>query len=167
MSKNWTLGDIEKLSARGFRVNVKSVLHVSDLNDFKTKKIIPLQKLLDKAQKEFNKFIRNRDAQKGCISCQSYNVQQASHFFSVGQFSALRFHEDNVAGSCLKCNYFLSGNLLAYRESLLVRIGEQRLNDLELSVKINRVKKWSRFELELIYKMYKEKNNISIKSYES
>lgn len=125
------------------------------------KKLLPLNILRDKAQKEFNKFIRTRDADKGCVSCKSCNIQQASHFYNAGQYTALRFNEDNVHGSCLQCNYFKSGNLLPYRQTLIIRIGEQRLNLLESTATRCRVKKWSRLELETIYTTYKQLNKIN------
>ena len=154
--RGWQLSDLEKLSARGMKVSVAPI--PKNRVVIGVKKIPSLNRLRDKAQAAFNLFIRNRDAQKGCISCQSGKVEQAGHFFNAGQYTALRFNEDNVHGSCLQCNYFLSGNLLAYRERLLKKIGERRLYLLERDAKLNRVKKWSRTELEIIYKMYKEKN---------
>ena len=125
----------------------------------KTKKILSINSLRDKAQRQFNLYIRRRDADKGCVSCKNGKVEQASHFYPAGLYTALRFTEDNVHASCLKCNYYLSGNQLPYRQTLLKRIGEQRLNLLESTATRQRVKRWSRFELEEIYKLYKQKNN--------
>ncbi len=51
-------------------------------------KLIPLPKLLKKAQDKFNAHIRERDKELGCISCGN-EVQQAGHYFSQGQHSAL------------------------------------------------------------------------------
>jgi hypothetical protein len=56
----------------------------------------------------------------------------AGHFYSAGQFSAIRWDEDNVHGQCIACNNFKHGNLLAYREGLLAKIGEKRLQRLEI-----------------------------------
>jgi hypothetical protein len=72
----------------------------------KPKKQISLPNLLKKAQTVFNAYIRLRDKDNGCISCNTGSVEQASHFYSAGQFTALRFNENNVHGSCLRCNYF-------------------------------------------------------------
>lgn len=121
------------------------------------KKQISLPKLLQKAQRVFNNFVRERDKDRGCISCTSGRVEQASHFYSCGQFSALRFNENNVHGSCLRCNYFLSGNLNEYRVRLIKKIGEQKVLLLDATARNNRVKKWSRLELEIIIKEYKAK----------
>lgn len=121
------------------------------------KKQITLPRLLQKTQLIFNAYIRERDKDKGCISCMSGRVEQASHFYSAGQFSALRFNENNVHGSCLRCNYFLSGNLSEYRVRLIRKIGEQKVLLLDAAARNNRVKKWSRFELELIIQEYKQR----------
>lgn len=115
------------------------------------KKLIPLPKLLKRAQEVFNAYIRNRDQNKGCISCFG-QVEQAGHYLSQGHHSALRFNEVNTNGQCVRCNCFLHGNLINYRKGLIKRYGEERVLMLENAGKF---KKWSRFELEAIIKMYK------------
>src|SRR5690349_8773059 len=89
-------------------------------------------KLTQKLQKVFNAYIRERDKDLGCISCGSHNQIQAGHFYSAGHYPSLRFNEDNVHSQCLRCNYFLSANLLEYRKRLLKKIGEQRVQKLDL-----------------------------------
>lgn len=111
---------------------------------------------LKKTQAAFNKFIRLRDKDKGCVSCKSHKIEHASHYFSAGKYPALRFHEDNVHGSCLRCNYFMSGNLLEYRKTLVTRIGSKRLESLE-ALANRKVHKWSYVELVLLEKEYKQK----------
>lgn len=118
------------------------------------KKQLPLPKLLKKAQDTFNAFIRLRDCEKGCISCNG-PVEQAGHYFSAGHHSLLRFNEVNVNGQCIRCNCFLHGNLIHYRSGLLKRYGEAKLLHLE-SVARRTVKKWSRAELEAIIQLYKD-----------
>lgn len=117
------------------------------------KKMISLPSLLKKTQIVFNKFIRIRDVYKGCISC-GRQVTEAGHYFSQGHHSALRFNEINTNGQCTRCNCFLSGNLIMYRQGLIKRYGKDKVDELELSAALNRVKKYSRFELELIIKTY-------------
>lgn len=114
---------------------------------------VPLPKLLKKAQDKFNAWIRNRDKELGCISCGS-GIDHAGHYFSAGHYSSLRFNEMNVNGQCLRCNNFLHGNLIRYRQGLIARYGEEKVELLE-SQSRNGVKKWSRFELELIIQQYK------------
>lgn len=120
----------------------------------KTTKIIPLPKLLAKTQTVFNKFIRNRDKQKGCISCGS-EVTEAGHYFSQGHHSALRFNEMNTNGQCVRCNRFLHGNLINYRKGLVARYGEEKVLMLENSADLRKHRKWQRYELEELIKMYK------------
>jgi hypothetical protein len=111
-----------------------------------------LPQLLKKAQTVFNKWIRNRDKNKGCISCGT-QITEAGHYYSQGHHSALRFNEVNTNGQCTRCNCFLHGNLIKYREGLLKRYGQTKLDLLDSAAR-NRVKKWSRVELETIIKTY-------------
>jgi hypothetical protein len=97
-----------------------------------------------------------RDKDLGCISCPSPKVEQASHYFSAGKFPALRFNEHNVNGSCLRCNYFMSGNLLGYRRGLIKKIGEENVDFLE-GIANRKKHKWSILELQEIEKEYKAK----------
>lgn len=119
-------------------------------------KAVSLPKTIQKAQKIFNSFIRLRDAEKPCVACGKYKIEHASHFYSAGSFTHLRFNEDNVHGSCLRCNYFLSGNLNEYRKTLEKRIGKERLELLDYEAK-RKIKKWSIYELEKIIADYKSK----------
>ena len=118
-------------------------------------KTITVPELLEKAQKVFNAWIRNRDRDKGCISCSSMKVEHASHYYSAGNYSALRFNEMNVNGSCARCNTFLHGNLHEYRRGLVARYGAEKVELLEASVQLRKVTKWDRYTLELIIKTYK------------
>lgn len=124
------------------------------------KKLTPLPKLLKKAQLVFNAHIRERDKDLGCISCGA-EVQQAGHYFSQGQHSALRFGLPhtlayrNTNGQCIKCNMYLSGNLIRYRQGLVSRYGEDFVLELEEAADNNRTKKWSRDELEILIETYK------------
>jgi hypothetical protein len=112
--------------------------------------------LLKKAQNIFNRWVRNRDENKGCISCGGA-VDHAGHYFSAGHYSALRFNEMNVNGQCLSCNNFKHGNLIKYRQGLVRRYGEEKVLMLENSADLRKVKKWSKIELEGIVQTYKLK----------
>ena len=118
-------------------------------------KAIPLPKLLKKTQDVFNRWIRSRDKDKGCISCGAV-VTEAGHYHSAGHYSALRFSEINTNGQCTRCNCFLSGNLIHYRQGLVKRYGEEKVLMLENSARFVRIKKWSRFELETLISHYKK-----------
>jgi hypothetical protein len=50
---------------------------------------------------------------------------------------------------------FLHGNLIKYRQGLVARYGENVVLELEHMANKNRLKKWDRFELELIIEMYR------------
>ncbi len=99
------------------------------LKDFNSKDVTTLKM---KAQNAFNRYIRTRDVGNKCISCSS-NVEKgdASHFYSVGGHSAVRFNTDNVHLSCYKCNRFAGGNLIPYKVALVEKIGQERFDKLE------------------------------------
>jgi len=82
------------------------------------------------AQAVFNKYVRLRDRHDGCISCDkpaSWHGQwHASHFYSRGHSSGLRFNLWNVVKSCSVCNSHLSGNIGEYRPRLIDKIGQAR-----------------------------------------
>lgn len=79
------------------------------------------------AQEAVNKFVRLRDRDLGCVSCDkpaTWNGQwHASHFKSVGSSPALRFSLLNIHKSCSVCNNWKSGNIGSYRPELIIRIG--------------------------------------------
>jgi len=115
-------------------------------------KKVSTAKLKIKAQTIFNAWIRNRDKFKQCISCPG-PVEQAGHFYSAGNFNHMRFNEDNCHGQCVKCNYYLSGNLLEYRKRLILKIGIERVEKLDLLAADKSVHKTDRFHLiEIILK---------------
>ena len=108
-------------------------------------------------QQVFNQYIRLRDQGKGCISCgkQLQGKYDAGHFYSVGSYPNLRFHESNVFGQCVSCNQHKHGNLLEYAIGIERRIGKTKLEELKslrndrLSLPLDKIK-------ELIYH-YKDK----------
>lgn len=116
-----------------------------------------IQSLIKLAEKHFNKFIRERDKNKPCVSCGDYKELQAGHFYSAGHYSALRFDENNVHGQCIRCNMYLSGNLNEYRKKIVKRIGINALADLDFKVDYYKKHnyKWDRFSLIEIIEKYK------------
>jgi hypothetical protein len=118
--------------------------------------VLSLPALLKKCQIVFNRWIRNRDRDKGCISCGA-EVTEAGHYYSQGHHSALRFNEVNTNGQCQKCNRFLSGNLIHYRFGILKRHGQQKLDLLDSVGTRNKAYKFSRAELEQIILQYQIK----------
>ena len=94
--------------------------------------------LLRLAQMTFNKYIRLRDANDKCISCDyvwngigHQRQQHSSHYISTSKSRLLRFNEDNAHKSCQICNTHLSGNLAEYRPRLIEKIGLDRVIELE------------------------------------
>lgn len=112
--------------------------------------------LIAKAQKRFNKFIRERDKNLGCISCDNGKVENAGHYFSAGQFPPLRFNEDNTNGQCVKCNKWNHGALIQYGMGLQKKIGIDRVSKLnEIASDYKRIGfKWDKFALLDIIKKY-------------
>lgn len=118
----------------------------------------PLKFFADKAQAQFNRYIRLRDKGLPCVSCgkpdSGSHQRHASHYRSRGACSYLRFDEMNVHASCAQCNNHLSGNIEGYTPELIRRIGQDEFNRIMQSPK---TKKYTREELEQIEKIYKEK----------
>ena len=86
------------------------------------------------AKKSFQKFIRLRDKDLPCISCNNSNTTDwaGGHYFSAGMYSGLMFDERNCHKQCNNnCNKHLSGNLLEYRKGLILRYGMDFVNQLE------------------------------------
>lgn len=123
-------------------------------------KTIPV--LIKEAQREFNAYIRARDAHQPCISCGAappdlsglHAGRDAGHYRSVGSAAHLRYHEDNVHAQCVHCNQWGAGRAVDYRIGLIARIGEARVVALETN---NTVRKWQPDELRAIRDTYKAK----------
>lgn len=112
--------------------------------------------LIARAQKRFNKFIRERDKGKPCISCGKTNgTLQAGHYYKVN-IASIRFDEDNVHGECEYCNGFDIDHLIGYRKGLVKRYGEDFVKILD--IKYDAYKrdgyKWDRFALIDIIQKY-------------
>ena len=88
---------------------------------------------LKEAQTVFNQYIRLRDKDLPCISCQRFHTGQyhAGHYLTTGAHPELRFDEVNVHKQCSACNNYLSGNIVEYRINLINKIGIDAVNYLE------------------------------------
>lgn len=87
-----------------------------------------------KAQAKFNEFIRERDKNKPCISCQTTKQVKydAGHYVPRGRSAALAFNEFNCHKQCSNyCNVNMSGNLIAYRSALVEIYGIEKVEWLE------------------------------------
>ena len=112
---------------------------------------------LREAQTVFNRFIRLRDKDLPCISCQRHHTGQyhAGHYRSVGSApQSLRFCEDNVHKQCQPCNTHLSSNAINYRINLIKKIGLERVEWLEGP---HELEKWSIDDIKEIKAAYRHK----------
>lgn len=124
-----------------------------------TTKTDTIPKLTAKAQKVFNKYVRERDSENGyftCISCgKTLPIEQmnAGHYIPQKNSSLLRFNEYNVHGECISDNGFNEFHLINYRKNLINKIGQEMVDWLEENQRT--IKKWTRIELEEIIEKYK------------
>ena len=89
--------------------------------------------LTKKAQVVFNRYIRLRDEEQGCISCGKRNdgKMDAGHYKARGSYPSLRFEPLNCHMQCVQCNKFQSGNLANYRLRLIDKVGLAKVEWLE------------------------------------
>lgn len=115
-----------------------------------------------KVQSIFNKYIRLRDINKGCVSCGVSLVKRkfdAGHFYPT-TYEGLRFNELNVHGQCVPCNRNKHGNIHEYRKRITNRISKEELEWLDENR--HKALKLTKYELESLYEEYK----LKVKNYE-
>lgn len=85
-----------------------------------------------KAWKWFSIMIRLRDADEWgyctCITCThrgKWRSFDAGHYLPKGSNRGVEFNEKNVHAQCGRCNCFMEGNRLKYREEIIKRYGEK------------------------------------------
>lgn len=147
---------------RAFAEFAKLQAEKNNKKEIKDKKIklkeesLTLSDYLKLAQKIFNQYINLRDKGLPCISCDcEVKAPNASHFFSVGSTPSLRFNEDNVHTSCIRCNLYLHGNINQYAIRLPKKIGKERY-ELLLSLR-NTTRKYTIKELKDLIAEYRKK----------
>ena len=98
-----------------------------------------------------NRYVRLRDAGKGCIDCgkpfepnKPGGSMDAGHFRSVGSAPEMRYDLDNIFGQWKNCNRPGGTTQEAFRAGVLARIGPERLAAVEGP---RGPRKWSRDEL--------------------
>lgn len=110
-----------------------------------------------KLQKVFNQYIRLRDINRGCVSCDKPLQNRkfdAGHFYPT-TYEGLRYNELNVHGQCVPCNRNLHGNIHEYRKRITNRITKEELKWLDenrhvrLDLKV--------YEIKELINIYKEK----------
>ena len=76
----------------------------------------------------------------------------------------MRFAEDNCHGQCKRCNNYLSGNHVAYRQGIIERIGLARVEQIERDSTIRKYTHQGLVELARHYraaaKMFNKRNTM-------
>jgi|ERR1700751_988733 len=110
----------------------KKVDEKSEVKELKEKSLTKTD-WLNALQTIFNTYIRERDKSDNCISCgKKSNRYDAGHYYAVGNYSALRFNEDNVHKQCsFYCNKQRHSNFHEYTIRLKQKIGEEKVKWLE------------------------------------
>ena len=117
----------------------------------------PIGSLKKKAWKVFSIWIRKRGSTttwNRCVTCQKslpIKSLHAGHYLH-GHSKATFMMEENVHCQCIKCNHFLSGNLLEYHSFMLKTYGESVIE--QLKQKSKEIWKPSREQLEEIIAKY-------------
>lgn len=121
----------------------------------KVEALRPLSWYKSKAQTAFNNFVRYRDKDEPCISCQRHHQGQnhAGHFMTRGARPELSYHPSNNNLQCAPCNLHLSGNLILYRQNLINKVGNEMVDYLE---NFNSPQKWTIEDLKEITQHYKD-----------
>jgi len=114
--------------------------------------------LKKKAWSVFSEYIRKRGADENgytyCCSCgqrSHWRNLQAGHYYH-GHSKQSFFDEINVHGQCVKCNHYLSGNLIEYTRFMQDKYTKEQLENLRLRSK--QILKLGRADLEAIIKKY-------------
>jgi len=119
------------------------------------------------AQAAFNAYVRWRDRDAPCISCGNYTLNDlpgggwdCGHYRSTGSAPHLRFNLRNAHKQCVKCNRYLSGNVVEYRKELVKKIGKDKLDQLEQD---DEYRKFDIEYLKRIKRIFRKKCNRVIK----
>ena len=119
--------------------------------------------LIKLAQVLVNRYVRLRDLNKPCISCEykgSSRQIHAGHYKPVGNNQQLRYNTINIHAQCSICNNHLSANLVNYRVALIKKIGLEKVEWLECN---HKTKKYTVEYLQKLIKVFRKK----IKLYET
>jgi hypothetical protein len=117
-----------------------------------------LIELRNLARVSFQIYIRQRDKDLLCISCNKSDAKwDAGHYLKAEIYTKLIFNEDNVHKQCSYCNLQLAGNLIEYRKGLVKKIGINKVQELEDMADSSRSYKFAKDELINLAKEYKLK----------
>ena len=101
------------------------------------------------AKTSFQKYIRMRDINRECISCGigENNLWDGGHYKKAEIYSGVIFDTHNCHKQCRKCNRFLNGNELNYRQGLIKRYGLDYADKIEQKANETRNYKYTKAEL--------------------
>ena len=121
----------------------------------------PLSWFHNKARVACNSYIRYRDRNDCCISCDKplafEDKYDAGHWKTQGGHKWIAYDEVNINGQCVSCNQHKSGNESAQRPRLVAKWGIEEVERLECSGKNLGEKTYTREDLLEIEKKYKLK----------
>lgn len=115
--------------------------------------------VLNEVRKTFQKYIRARDINEACISCETTTAKiwHAGHYYKAEVYTGLIFDEVNCNKQCEKCNTFLNGNEANYRVGLVKKYGEAKVKMLDEIKDDCRTYKFTKPELREIQEKFKKK----------
>jgi hypothetical protein len=136
-------------------IHSKNLKLQKELKDWKVEKAILKDKLKTlgqyeaEAKKSFQKWIRMRDDKQPCISCgiEQTDLWDGGHYKKAEIYSGVIFDENNCHKQCRKCNRFLNGNELNYRQGLIQRYGIDFADQIEQKANETRNQKFTKEEL--------------------
>lgn len=125
------------------------------------KKTLP--QLKKKALDLFSELTKHTAFYEGKLRCYTCDAPlqlhssntQLGHYLSRGAYPGLTFHPDNVRIQDIRCNVWLHGNLIEFRERLIAEIGIERVENLESRRHVQ--VKFTRSDYEDMIREYTEK----------
>lgn len=156
----WSKKLAEEKAARARREERKSMKE-------RAEKIKTRSEHLAELQDAVNAYVRLRDINDPCISCDKPATWQgqwhASHFKSVGHAPGLRFNLLNIHKACSVCNKWKSGNYAGYKPRLEKKIGKEMVDWLEgpagnepLKITVAEIKELKKFYRAEVRRLKKE-----------
>ena len=118
------------------------------------------KKLIEKLDKVFSLYIRQRNAENGIVRCFTcgmlfnWQLTDCGHFVSRKKIPT-RWEEKNCAVQCKSCNIFSEGNKYIFGKKLNEKYGEGTAE--RLIIKSNNISKITEFELGLLIKEFEQK----------
>lgn len=149
-----------KASAEAREIKAKAIQNLYKQPKKKAQDLasMPFSKLKHNTQfSACNPYIRKRDEVNFGVSISSMNhINDAGHFFSIGDNEALRFSPQNIHGQDRSDNYFKSGNIKDYEEGLRRRFSDDYVEELyRLNIETSKRKVLDRELVLRINKLYK------------